>query len=71
LFPPTPSNNIELANETTVTAPLRRYQYVPAETVEPSNDRSLESCAAHVIFFQLWTINPEMINPLIIGGVGG
>ncbi|KAH9959275.1 hypothetical protein BC827DRAFT_1135057, partial [Russula dissimulans] len=24
-------------------APLGGYQYVPAETVEPSNDRSLES----------------------------
>jgi hypothetical protein len=43
LFPPTRSNNIILANDTTVTAPLGGYQYVPAETVEPSNDRSLES----------------------------
>jgi lysosomal acid phosphatase len=61
LFPPTPANTIELANETKVTAPLGGYQYVPgechacekcqgwlpdfaaAETVEPSNDRSLES----------------------------
>ncbi|KAI0250040.1 phosphoglycerate mutase-like protein [Lactifluus subvellereus] len=43
LFPPTEKNTIELANETKVTAPLGGYQYVPAETVEPSNDRSLES----------------------------
>ncbi|KAI0302307.1 phosphoglycerate mutase-like protein [Multifurca ochricompacta] len=43
LFPPTSKNTIELANETKVTAPLGGYQYVPAETVEPSNDRSLES----------------------------
>ncbi|KAI0002254.1 phosphoglycerate mutase-like protein [Russula compacta] len=43
LFPPTKENAIELANETKVTAPLGGYQYVPAETVEPSNDRSLES----------------------------
>lgn len=31
LFPPTPSNTIVLANETTVTAPLGGYQYVPGE----------------------------------------
>ncbi|KAH9175025.1 phosphoglycerate mutase-like protein [Lactarius sanguifluus] len=43
LFPPTTKNTIELANETKVTAPLGGYQYVPAETVEPANDRSLES----------------------------
>ncbi|OCH91071.1 phosphoglycerate mutase-like protein [Obba rivulosa] len=43
LFPPTPLNKIELANETTIMAPLGGYQYVPVETVEPSNDRSLES----------------------------
>ncbi len=29
LFPPTPSNTIVLANETSVTAPLGGYQYVP------------------------------------------
>lgn len=43
LFPPTPNNKIVLANETTVIAPLGGYQYVPVETVEPGNDRSLES----------------------------
>ncbi|TBU38917.1 phosphoglycerate mutase-like protein [Dichomitus squalens] len=43
LFPPNPDNRITLANETTVVAPLGGYQYVPVETVEPSNDRSLES----------------------------
>jgi hypothetical protein len=31
LFPPTPANTIELANETKVTAPLGGYQYVPGE----------------------------------------
>ncbi|KAF9258374.1 phosphoglycerate mutase-like protein [Marasmius fiardii PR-910] len=43
MFPPNPNNKIELANDTTVTAPLNGYQYVPVETVEPVNDRSLES----------------------------
>jgi hypothetical protein len=43
LFPPNPNNKIILANDTTVVAPLGGYQYVPVETVEPGNDRSLES----------------------------
>ncbi|PCH35499.1 phosphoglycerate mutase-like protein [Wolfiporia cocos MD-104 SS10] len=43
LFPPNPANRETLANETTIVAPLGGYQYVPVETVEPSNDRSLES----------------------------
>ncbi|KAF9461823.1 histidine phosphatase superfamily [Collybia nuda] len=43
LFPPNVNNRIKLANETTVVAPLGGYQYVPVETVEPGNDRSLES----------------------------
>jgi len=42
LFPPNPANKITLANETTVVAPLGGYQYIPVETVEPNNDRSLE-----------------------------
>ncbi|KAI0667032.1 phosphoglycerate mutase-like protein [Trametes maxima] len=42
LYPPNPANRITLANETTVVAPLNGYQYIPVETVEPSNDRSLE-----------------------------
>ncbi|KAM6502742.1 Histidine phosphatase superfamily [Amanita muscaria] len=42
LFPPNPNNKIVLANETVVVAPLGGYQYVPVETVEPGNDRSLE-----------------------------
>ncbi|RPD58087.1 phosphoglycerate mutase-like protein [Lentinus tigrinus ALCF2SS1-7] len=42
LFPPNPNHRITLANETTVMAPLNGYQYIPVETVEPSNDRSLE-----------------------------
>lgn len=42
LFPPNPKNRITLANETTIMAPLGGYQYVPVETVEPNNDRSLE-----------------------------
>ncbi|KAJ7028368.1 histidine phosphatase superfamily [Mycena alexandri] len=43
LFPPTSRNIISLANGSTVAAPLGGYQYVPLETVEPGNDRSLES----------------------------
>ncbi|KAG6917255.1 hypothetical protein DXG01_003287 [Tephrocybe rancida] len=43
LFPPNSNNKIKLANDTTVVAPLGGYQYVPVETVEPGNDRSLES----------------------------
>jgi lysosomal acid phosphatase len=43
LYPPNPKNKIVLANGTEVVAPLGGYQYVPVETVEPSNDRSLES----------------------------
>ncbi|KAJ8074426.1 hypothetical protein PM082_015327 [Marasmius tenuissimus] len=43
LFPPTERNTLTLANGTTVTAPLHGYQYVPVETVEPANDKSLES----------------------------
>ncbi|KAJ7697875.1 histidine phosphatase superfamily [Mycena rosella] len=43
LFPPSPRNKITLANETVVMAPLGGYQYVPMETVEPGNDRSMES----------------------------
>ncbi|TFK68454.1 phosphoglycerate mutase-like protein [Pluteus cervinus] len=42
LYPPNSNNKIVLANETVVTAPLGGYQYVPVETVEPGNDRSLE-----------------------------
>ncbi|KAJ3491442.1 hypothetical protein NLI96_g719 [Meripilus lineatus] len=42
LFPPNPKNKVTLANETTIVAPLGGYQYIPVETVEPSNDRSLE-----------------------------
>ncbi|KAF7305660.1 hypothetical protein HMN09_00819700 [Mycena chlorophos] len=43
LFPPNPRNKITLANGTEVMAPLGGYQYVPMETVEPGNDRSMES----------------------------
>lgn len=58
LYPPNPNNKIVLANDTTVVAPLGGYQYVPVETVEPINDRSLESwtdCPAfqkHITTFQ-------------------
>ncbi|KAI0343444.1 phosphoglycerate mutase-like protein [Trametopsis cervina] len=52
LFPPNPKNQITLANETTIVAPLNGYQYIPVETVEPSNDRSLES----------WTDCPSFQN---------
>ncbi|KAJ7192197.1 histidine phosphatase superfamily [Mycena pura] len=43
LFPPTPKNKVTLADGRVVTAPLGGYQYVPLETVEPGNDRSMES----------------------------
>jgi len=43
LFPPSPNNKMTLANDTVIVAPLGGYQYVPVETVEPGNDRSLES----------------------------
>ncbi|KAG6382080.1 hypothetical protein JVT61DRAFT_718 [Boletus reticuloceps] len=42
LYPPNKNNKILLANGTTVVSPLSGYQYVPIETVEPGNDRSLE-----------------------------
>ncbi|KAG9312255.1 histidine phosphatase superfamily [Chiua virens] len=42
LYPPNPANKVTLANETTVVAPLGGYQYIPIETVDPANDRSLE-----------------------------
>ncbi|CCM06036.1 uncharacterized protein FIBRA_08282 [Fibroporia radiculosa] len=43
LFPPSTDHNILLSNGTKVVAPLGGYQYVPVETVDPSNDHSLES----------------------------
>ncbi|KAJ7048022.1 phosphoglycerate mutase-like protein [Mycena amicta] len=43
LFPPNPRNKVTLANGTEVMTPLGGYQYVPMETVEPGNDRSMES----------------------------
>ncbi|KAJ8590211.1 phosphoglycerate mutase-like protein [Rhizopogon salebrosus TDB-379] len=42
LWPVTPSNNITLANGTTVTAPLGGYQYIPIEAVDPNLSVSLE-----------------------------
>ncbi|KAJ7798529.1 histidine phosphatase superfamily [Mycena olivaceomarginata] len=41
LFPPNSKNKITLANGEVVSAPLGGYQYL--ETVEPGNDRSMES----------------------------
>ncbi|KAF7309110.1 hypothetical protein MKEN_01113100 [Mycena kentingensis (nom. inval.)] len=43
LFPPTAKNKVVLADGMEVVAPLGGYQYVPLETVEPGNDRSMES----------------------------
>lgn len=54
LYPPNPNNKIILANESTVVAPLDGYQYVPIETIEPGNDRSLEpwtNCPVRSITF--------------------
>ncbi|KAG6329018.1 hypothetical protein ID866_10071 [Astraeus odoratus] len=42
LYPPSTNNKITLANESTIIAPLSGYQYIPIETVQPANDRSLE-----------------------------
>ncbi|KAG0704793.1 histidine phosphatase superfamily [Suillus ampliporus] len=42
LWPVTPSNNITLANGTTITAPLGGYQYIPIESVDPNLSVSLE-----------------------------
>lgn len=42
LWPATLSNNITLANGTTITAPLGGYQYVPIESVDPNLSVSLE-----------------------------
>lgn len=41
MFPPTPSNKIDLANGLTVVAPLGGYQYVPVEMTE-GGDHVLE-----------------------------
>jgi len=62
LFPPTEKNTIELANEMKITAPLGGYQYIPAETVEPVNDRSLESwtgCPAFQDHVKQFYASPE------------
>jgi len=42
LFPPTQLNKIELANGSTVVAPLGGYQYVPVEMSTEGGDRVLE-----------------------------
>ncbi|KAF9013360.1 phosphoglycerate mutase-like protein [Cyathus striatus] len=42
LFPATPASSIVLSNGTDVEGPLGGYQYVAIESVEPSNDVSLE-----------------------------
>lgn len=42
LWPATLSNNITLANGSTITAPLGGYQYVPIESVDPNLSVSLE-----------------------------
>ena len=56
LFPPTERNVLTLANGTTVTAPLHGYQYVPVETVEPENDKSLESWLDCPVSFPAFSI---------------
>jgi len=42
LYPANSSYKTTLANGSTVTGPLRGYQYIPIESVEPGNDISLE-----------------------------
>ncbi|KAG1868992.1 histidine phosphatase superfamily [Suillus subalutaceus] len=45
LWPATLSNNITLANGTTIMAPLGGYQYIPIETVDPNLSIALEGFA--------------------------
>lgn len=42
LWPTTTSNNITLANGTTIMAPLNGYQYVPIDGIDPTENMSLE-----------------------------
>ncbi|EIW81249.1 phosphoglycerate mutase-like protein [Coniophora puteana RWD-64-598 SS2] len=42
MWPVTSSNNITIANGTTIVAPLGGYQYVPVDAVDPDEDVSLE-----------------------------
>ncbi|KAG2144189.1 histidine phosphatase superfamily [Suillus bovinus] len=42
LWPATLSNNVTLANGTTITAPLGGYQYVPIDAVDPNLSTQLE-----------------------------
>lgn len=68
LYPPNPKNKIVLANETEVIAPLDGYQYVPVETVEPSNDRSLESWTdCPVSDWRAWRLKYSTDEYLVIG----
>lgn len=42
MWPATPSNNITLANGTTIVAPIDGYQYIPVNGDDPNYDVSLE-----------------------------
>ncbi|KAJ7175399.1 histidine phosphatase superfamily [Mycena filopes] len=50
LFPATSNYTTDLANGTTVTGALGGYQYVPIESVEPTNDVSLEGYTSCAVF---------------------
>jgi hypothetical protein len=43
LYPPTKSNSMKLANGETVVAPLGGYQNIPIESLDPTEDISLQS----------------------------
>jgi hypothetical protein len=44
LFPPTPKNKIDLANDTTIVAPLGGYQYVPGGFICFVYDQRRDPC---------------------------
>ncbi|KAJ7725358.1 histidine phosphatase superfamily [Mycena metata] len=50
LFPANKNYTTDLANGTTVTGALGGYQYVPIESVEPTNDVSLEGYTSCAVF---------------------
>ncbi|KAF5360653.1 hypothetical protein D9756_004844 [Leucocoprinus leucothites] len=62
LYPPTPSWNETLANGTVVVGASNGYQFIPVESVEPSNDVSLEgwtSCGPFTTATNAFYASPE------------
>ena len=62
LFPPTERNKIELANGSTVVAPLGGYQYVPVEMSTEGGDRVLEPWTDCKVRMSLTTSRGYHIN---------